>query len=86
MGGCSAQVRHQRQAGVAVPGCTAPGQGAQHTWPTLPVQESSVTDGTRNQIPPGKPGKACPAKSAGRKPGINNLYLTSAFKNTFSLI
>lgn len=61
----------QHQAGVAVPACPAPGQGAQHTWPLLPVQECFVTDGNRNQSPPGKAGKACPAKAAGKKPGIN---------------
>lgn len=71
VGRCNAQVRHQSQAGVAVPACTAPGQRAQHTWPTLPVQECSVTGGNRNQIPPGNSGKAYPAKGARRKPGIN---------------
>lgn len=71
VGRCNAQVRHQSQAGAAVPACTAPGQRAQHTWPTLPVQECSVTGGNRNQIPPGNSGKAYPAKGARRKPGIN---------------
>lgn len=86
-GECSAQARHQPRAGEAVAACTAPGQGAQHTWPVLPLQESFVTllvTEIRSLL--GRQARLPLPTVLGGNQALIDLCLTSAFKNTFSLI